>query len=157
MYPKSKLLSIIASDKNALAGHQLRHEAVRKIKQPMGVYGRAYNPIPSMLPAFEDYMFSIVIENTNQDCNMSEKLITPILCGTIPIYYGCPSVGNHFDIRGMFMFSNIDELITIVDQLTPDMYYEMLEYAKINFEKAKQHQYANEALYDRMVELGIIE
>lgn len=156
IHPKTKLLSIIASAKNALPGHQMRHEVIRTFKN-MDVYGRGYNPVPSVFPVFQDYMFSIVIENTNEDCNMSEKIITPFLCGTVPIFYGCPSIHEHFDTRGMFTFSTIEELRPIIESLTPEKYSDMLEYVQINFELAKKHDNANDALYNKLIQLNIIE
>lgn len=157
MYPKTKMCSIVVSEKRHLRGHILRHDVVSRYRNKFDLYGRGYNKIESLIQAYKDYRFTIVIENTNQDCNLSEKLVSPILCGTIPIYWGCPSVSDVFDDRGLIKFSNIEELKDILDSLSEEKYQNMLPYAQINFEKAKKLQSADENFYLKLVELGAIK
>lgn len=157
MYPKTKACSIVVSEKRVLAGHILRHDVVSRYRSKFDLYGRGYNKIESLLQAYADYRFTIVIENTNQDCNLSEKIVTPILCGTIPIYWGCPSVGDTFNEKGLIRFYHIDELKDILDSLTEEKYQEMLPYAQANFEKAKTLQSADDNFYLKLKELGVIK
>ena len=49
-----------------------------------------------------------------------------------------PSIGDIFDIRGILIFNNIDELKSIIDNLTDKKYDEMLPYVEKNFEIAKK-------------------
>lgn len=155
IYPKNKLVSIVASSKRILDGHKLRHDIIKQFSE-LDVYGKGYNPVESLLTVFKDHMFTIVIENVMRDCNISEKLITPLLCGTIPIFYGCPSIGEHFDKRGLFQFNNIEELRVILESLTPTLYDDMLPFAKINFELAKNYQLVDDTLFLKLRELNII-
>ena len=84
-------------------------------------------------------MFSIVIENSKEDYYFTEKLTDCLLSGTIPIYWGCPSIGDFFNIKGMIIFDTLDELKEILNNLTIEKYKSMELYIKENFEKAKEY------------------
>jgi len=174
MYPKTKLLSISASWKNFLSGHKIRHEIIGKYKKKFNIdwYGkRGQNPqdniikpfdpevqntITDLIDAYKDYMFTIVVENASVDYMFTEKLVSPVLCGTIPIYYGMPSIGQYFDTRGMIIFNSVNELDDILSSLTEQKYHDMLEYAKINFEKAKNYQLIEDGIYNQLKEMKIL-
>lgn len=152
VYPKSKLVSIIASNKNWTDGHILRQKIVDEIKRnkiKVDLYGRGFNEIKYKLDGLKDYMFSIVVENTKKDYYFTEKIIDCFVTGTIPIYWGCPSIGNYFDEKGVLVFNNIDELNKIVNGLSPELYNLKLEYARINFEKAKEYMIAEDYMYEK--------
>ena len=40
------------------------------------------------------------------------------LTGVIPIYYGCPNIGDYFDIDGIITFQTKDELEKIIKDIT---------------------------------------
>lgn len=157
VYGKTKMTSIIVSEKRAMVGHNLRHAAVSAYRSKIDLFGRGYNPIDFMIKGLADYRFNIVIENTNMDCNLSEKLITPFLCGTVPIYWGCPSVGDYFNSKGMFTFNTLEELGVILDSLTPQTYEDMLPYVMENFETAKKYQLVDDTIYNKLIELKLID
>ena len=92
----------MVSNKISTVGHKLRFSVVDSLKQndiEFSVYGRTVNNIDYKLTALKDYAFSIVIENSKIDYYFTEKLIDCFSTGTIPIYYGCPSIGNFFDME----------------------------------------------------------
>lgn len=174
MYSKDKLLSISASWKKFLSGHKIRHEIIGRYMKQFSIhwYGKrgqnpkdnvitpfdplVQNPVTNLIDAYKDYMFTIVVENANMDYMFSEKLVSPILCGTIPIYYGMPSIGDFFDTRGMIIFNSVDELEHILKTLTPELYFSMLSYAQLNFEKAKEYQLLEDGIFNQLKELEII-
>lgn len=139
IYKKSKLLSIIASSKTMTEGHKLRHAVIDKFKSEMDIYGRDINTIKYKLQGLLNYRFQIVIENGNYDYYFTEKLIDCFVTGTIPIYWGCPSIGDFFNKNGILSFSTITDLENIIYTLSTDKYEEMLPYAKENFELAKKY------------------
>lgn len=151
MYPKTKLVSAVASTKSFLPGHVKRLELIDSIKDRIDLFGRGTSrEIVSKLDALKDYRFSIAIENCNyDDYYFTEKIVDCFLTGTIPIYYGCPHIGDFFDVRGILMFNTIEELNNIVDNLSEDKYNSMLEYAKINFNKCFQWPINNDMLYEQ--------
>lgn len=148
IFPKSKMLSMIASSKDYTNGHNLRHSVKNNIKN-IDIYGRGINPIDYKLDGLKDYMFSIVIENTKKDYYFTEKLIDCFVTGTIPIYWGCPSIGNYFDERGILVFDNIEELKNIVNGISPELYNLKLEYVRKNFILSKEYLMAEDFMYEK--------
>lgn len=148
VYPKSKSLSIIASNKSITDGHKFRHTVINKFGDKMDVFGRGWNEIEYKLEGLKDYRYSIVIENCKRDYWFTEKLIDALVCGTVPIYWGCPSIGDFFDTRGFIIFDNINELGEILNGLTDEKYTEMLPYIESNLEKAKQYLLPDEWVYN---------
>lgn len=136
---KTKLVSIIISGKKNVPEHFKRHEIVSKYNTLIDVMGRGYNPIEPISKGLIDYMFHIAMENQKRDYHFSEKLINPIMVGTIPIYYGMPSIGNYFDTRGMIIFNDIEEIGDILNSLNKSLYDSMLPYAKENFKIAQEY------------------
>jgi len=139
IYPKNKLISILASEKNFSSGHQLRHKVISEWVGELEVFGRGYKSIPYKLPALQDFMFSFVIENCKIDYYFTEKLIDCLVTGTIPIYFGCPSIDKFFNTDGFIIFDSIEDLPNILNQITPENYKNKLRAVKENFEKSLQY------------------
>lgn len=147
VYKKTKNISVISSDKKQTDGHKLRHLVIDKHKDKMDVYGRGYSPIDRKITGLKDYRFSIVIENCKKDYWFTEKLIDCFVTGTIPIYWGCPSIGDFFDINGIITFNNLDELGEILNQCNENFYQSKIESIKINFEKSKKYFLPDDCIY----------
>jgi hypothetical protein len=108
---KTKLLSIVFSQKFFAPGHQYRAELVNGIinnNLPIDIYGRGCKLIKPKFQTqhnikgefedtepYDDYIFTICIENFSCNQYFSEKIITPIMCETIPIYLGCKNIEQH--------------------------------------------------------------
>ena len=147
---KAKMLSIIASPKRTTHGHLMRHQAIQKLGNFIDAYGTQYKPMTYKLTGLKDYMFSLTIENTKKDYYFTEKLIDCFRTGTVPVYWGCPSIGNFFDVRGMIIFDKIDDLDNI--SLTKEKYEEMLPYIQANFEKAEEFLIAEDYIYTNLLQ-----
>jgi hypothetical protein len=94
--------------------------------------------------ALKDYRFSVVIENCKTDYYFTEKLMDAFLTGTVPIYYGCPSIGQFFNSQGILTFSTAaacHALLTALQSGTKaqDMYEAMRPYIMDNFERAQKY------------------
>ena len=161
IWTKSKICSLIISNKKLTSGHKLRHIIVELIQKQsinfIDIYGGQYCHLPfttsipfsqdhghshisnKKIVALKDYMFSIVIENCKEDYYFTEKIIDCFLSGTVPIYYGCPSIGKFFNIKGILTFSNPKECFDTIYLLTKEKYNEMLPSIKENFEKAQNY------------------
>lgn len=156
MYEKTELVSMIASDKKFMAGHCFRRHIFEKYSDLFHRYGKDTNPVEKISDAFKNYKFTIVVENSRQDYMFTEKLITPMLCGTIPIYYGCPSIGNFFNTEGILTFTTEHRFNQIITSLTDELYEKMLPFAEENFHKAKNYQLLEDNLYIKLVQLNLI-
>jgi len=146
-HKKSKLVSIITSGKRNVPDHYKRHEIISKHSDIIDIMGRGYNPIEPISKGLIDYMFHIAMENQSRDFHFSEKLINPIMVGSIPIYYGMPSIDKFFDTRGMILFNEVNELETILKNLNKDLYNKMLPYAHENFKIAQEYILSEDWMY----------
>lgn len=97
--PKSKLISVTASNAKSLEGHRLRGAFARRLKEHFGdrldLFGRGVRPMEDKIEGLLNYRFHVVIENSSYDHYFSEKLSDCLLAGSYPIYYGCPNIGEY--------------------------------------------------------------
>ena len=103
---KTQHMSLIASAKRDHIGHQLRHRLVEHVQASgadVTVLGRGYAPFDNKSDGLAPYRFSIVIENVREQNYFSEKLVDAVLCETVPIYWGCPNIGDFIDTGGMIL------------------------------------------------------
>jgi hypothetical protein len=154
IYNKNKNISIIASSKNDTSGHRLRHQIVSKFKNLFDVYGRGYNPIEYKLEGLKEYRFSIVVENCKRDYWFTEKLIDCLRTGTIPIYWGCPSIGNFFNTDGFLIFNSIEELESILNNVDEKLYNEKFKFVEENFNLALNYILPDEIIYKKIKNNG---
>ena len=98
---------MITSGKKNVADHHKRHEIISRYGNKIDVMGRGYKPIEPISVGLIDYMFHIAMENESRDYHFSEKLINPIMVGSIPIYYGMPSVKEYFYEGGMIVLMKL--------------------------------------------------
>ena len=154
---KNKNLSLIASKRRDLRGHRLRHTVAEAIKDKYEVdlWGNAYKPFgiagsagngysaaaigEGKAEPLKDYRFSITIMNSKENNYFTETLVDVFRYGTIPIFWGCPNIGEYFNTDGILQFNTGQELISILDSLTPALYESKMEAIKENFELAKKY------------------
>jgi hypothetical protein len=111
---KSKKMSILASNKSYFPGHRMRHEVIQRVLQSkldVDIYGRGLERIykderikgtlsyETKSQAYDDYSFTVSIENDFYPYWVSEKYWDPILCGCVPIYVGAKLIDSIFDKR----------------------------------------------------------
>jgi len=151
LYTKTKNASIIASTKYYLPGHKLRQK-ICSYGFNIDVYGRGRKEIDSKLEGLKDYKFSVVVENCKADYYFTEKIIDCFVTGTIPIYWGCPSIEVFFDINGIVTFDTADQLKDILNNLDGE-YEKRAESIKVNFERAKKYLIADDIVYQKIKKL----
>jgi hypothetical protein len=133
------LLSLIASKKNNLEGHKLRHKIVnylRSIDLDADIMGRGYKSFENKEDGLAPYHYSIVIENNQESNYFTEKLIDCFLCETIPIYWGSSNIGNYFDIRGMIICKTAADIKLALKGISSEAYTSKLNWIKSNRKKA---------------------
>jgi hypothetical protein len=151
VHEKTKLCSMIYSDKKWNAGHNQRSRAHNLLNEQSincDFYGSgAGNFIDFKITGLKDYMFSIAMENEappylfspNNDY-FSEKIIDCFLSGTIPIYYGNPRISEYFNSDGIIIITDVDQLPEAMNKATADFYNSNKEAVLENFEKAKEYK-----------------
>jgi len=140
---KTKQFSIIASNKTQTHGHKLRHQIIQAASGKVDAYGPSYIPFKehssNKIEGLKDYRYHFVIENCRRDFYFSEKLIDCLMTGTIPIFWGCPSIGKFFNLDGIITFETLQELKEKLKSCTPEYYNSKKDVIKENFELAKNY------------------
>jgi len=143
IYDKTKMLSIIASNKNYAQGHKLRHEVISKNPHPeLELWGSGYNwfsdePEGRVSP-FRDYRYVIVIENCQYPGYLTDKIVDCFATGCIPIYWGCPDIGDHFNTEGFYVWNTYEELQEILDKISAEDYDSKRAYVEENYSRFRE-------------------
>lgn len=122
IHKKTKNISCISSNKNSLPGHQKRLDFINhimniKTNYMFDMFGLGFQELGGKIDGLMDYRFSIAIENSYLNNMATEKISDCFLTGTIPIYYGCPNIGDYFDMDGIISFQTEKELEEIITEL----------------------------------------
>ena len=132
-------VSFICGNKQMIEGHHLRHKIYNKqfkIKTPTKWF---YTTTEPKSICFENSMFHVAIENSKNQNYFTEKIVDAFLTKTIPIYWGCPNIDEFFNTDGIITFNNVDELTTILNNLTYEFYESKKDVIEENYNKAKQY------------------
>lgn len=176
-------VSFLAGAKTLVEGHKFRQEIYKledKIKIPkkwfyvlndfnwddynQGGIGRSvsgtgatFNNAPKRV-CYNESMFHIAVENVKYNNWYTEKIGDAFASKTVPIYWGCPNIGEYFDKRGVIAFNTKEELIDIVNSLTPELYKSMLPYIETNYQLVKESHfhYTLDKILIQIIELNNI-
>jgi hypothetical protein len=161
-------ISALVGGKNEprMEGYKLRHDLWRgqwKIDVPKDFYLSSqsrWNEVDyrgqkvlgdSKYPLF-DSMFHIAIENTSIKDYFSEKILDCFQSRTVPIYAGCRNIGDYFNMDGIIVVSNLDEIVDVCNKLTPYDYERRKPAMEDNFNRSCVW-----GRYDARVKAKIIE
>jgi hypothetical protein len=136
IHPKTKLVSMIASNKGWLRGHQNRLNWVEKLKDKVDLFGSGRpNQLKDKEDGLRDYMFSVSIENDNSPGYFTEKLTDNFVMGTVPVYWGSKEiVYKHFDPTGVIFLEDDPTLST----LSVEKYKSMIPSIERNFKLSQE-------------------
>jgi hypothetical protein len=126
---KTKLMSIVVSEKHWAPGHAYRHTLIEKIIEanlPIDIYGKGsmkYSHKSNNVKGefndaepYENYMYSICIENFTSNHYFSEKIMSPLLHNCMPIYLGCKQIHEYFDDI-LLLSGNINDDIQLLVEI----------------------------------------
>lgn len=145
LYPKSKMISFISSNKNFTPGHKVRLDWVERLGDQVDLFGRGFNEIKTKEEGLCDYMFSIVIENGFYESYYTEKILDCFATGTIPVYLGTPDIGDYFNKNGII---DLTEEFDVSDEI----YYNKIDFIKENLEKVKDMEILEDFIYKNYLE-----
>ena len=145
-------ISLIASLKNDLEGHKLRHKLISfdisHNNQLLTPLGRAYEKFNDMVTALAPFKYSVVVENSIEPHYFSEKILNCLACKTIPIYWGHKSVKQYFDTSNWLFFSDLEDGYEKIKFASSGKHIVFQDKIHENYIQAKS--YSN--LYKRMCE-----
>jgi hypothetical protein len=137
---KSKLVSVISSDKKTIRGHRKRLEFVDKLMAQLGdrvdFYGRGSNEVEDKWQAIAPYKYHIALENSSFPHYFTEKLSDAYLGWSYPIYYGCPNIHDYFP-RASLTTIDISDPDHAVDEIEKVIYSDTFEKQIGQIEKAR--------------------
>jgi len=109
------------------------------------------NPLPGDKKESLFYsLFHICVENVSTRHYFTEKIIDPFLTDTIPIYWGCPNIGDFFNLEGIILFENVDDLIAKVNSLTEEDYSSKLDIIRENKKEAEKYANVDDRIADEI-------
>jgi len=116
-----------------------------------------FNNIPKRV-CYNESMFHIAVENSKHNNWYTEKIGDAFASKTVPIYWGCPNIGEHFDERGIIIFNTKEELVDIINNLTPEIYESMKPYIETNYQLVKESYfpYTLNEMLTQIIELNNI-
>jgi hypothetical protein len=148
-------VSFLCTSNNYLPGYEIRHilwaNQHRIYALPRKFWSSRIRPVDlnRMIPLRTDgqnekvelfhSMFSICPENTAQRNYFTEKVLDCFATKTVPVYWGCPNIGDYFDTRGMIMVDNIEDLFKKVNSITEETYQQMLPYVEDNYSRSLKY------------------
>lgn len=166
---KEYSVSTIVGFKRMAEGHRLRHDLWKRqnrVTIPKKFFISGNDPQHLRMPAFENNpvlgkdktplfnsMFHIVIENCKKDNWFTEKLIDSLQTKALPIYWGCPNIGDWFNLEGMIIVNDLEDIIREVNNLTPEVYQNKLQAIEENYEKSKDFINLSERVANKLEEI----
>ena len=140
IYEKTKMISMISSDKSMTEGQRYRLQWVEMIGDQLDLYGRGFNEIANKEEGLCDYMFSVVIENGFYESYFTEKIMDCFATGTVPVYMGSPDIGKYF---------NKDGIIDLTEEfdVSEEIYNSKIDAIKDNLERVKQYEVLEDFIY----------
>jgi hypothetical protein len=148
IYPKTKLVSIIASNKKMCKEHIFRQNIIQKFSSQCDHFGRGYNEIKNKQDGLRDYCFSFALENATYPNMFTEKITDCFMTGTIPIYYGISNIGDYFNTDGIII---LDDKFKIED-LSFDLYNSKISAVRDNFKRSIDFPLAEDYIFKTFIE-----
>ena len=155
---KTKMISVISSNKKMCKGHKDRLLFIEKLKKyfkdKIDIFGRGINGFEDKWDVLAPYKYHIAIENQQQDYYITEKLHDPFLAFCYPLYYGAKNVDAFFD-KSSYLSLDINNFQKSFEQIEEliesDPYESVLE----NVIKSRSVVLNRQNMFYKMVKLAI--
>lgn len=147
MPEKTRLLSVVSSNKVFTQGHQDRLRFVERLKEHFGdrldVFGRGIRDFKDKWEVLAPYKYHIAIENSQSPYYFTEKLTDTYIAGAFPFYYGCSNITDYYpkDAMRCIDINNPDEAISIIEDAIANNAYEKNLEALMSSRRASLENY----------------
>jgi len=148
IYPKTKLVSIIASNKVLCDEHVYRQKMIEKFSKDCDHFGRGFKSLINKEDGLRDYCFSFAMENATYPNMFTEKITDCFMTGTIPIYYGINNIGDYFNTDGIII---LDDNFKIED-LSFELYYSKIDSVNDNLKRSIDFPLAEDYIFKNFIE-----
>lgn len=82
---------------------------------------------------------NLAIENNSEYNYFTEKIIDCFRTFTIPIYWGCVNIQDHFDIRGMIIINDLEKIPEVIEGISLNDYFHRMPFIIKNYELSKAY------------------
>ena len=152
IFQKSKLVSMILSNKTMCPEHKYRQDIIKKFSHKCDDhFGWGYSRLQNKIDGLRDYCFSFAMENATYPNMFTEKITDCFMTGTIPIYYGIPNIGDFFNLDGIISLTDNFR----IEDLSFDLYISKVNAVKDNFEISKNLLSAEDFIYVNYIQNDI--
>lgn len=155
--PKTKMVSMLYGAKKSTAGHRLRHKISDSLEEWWGIdyYGYRGTPVDygpaAKLKVLGDYRFSIVTETCRENNLFTEWLLDCFAAGTVPIFWGCPNIGDYFNPAGILQFRTLAELKEILAGLSLREYTNRLPAIADNLARVGEYEITEDWIFKHVL------
>lgn len=142
--PKTKNISMIASNKDLCEGHINRKRIAYVLSDRIDTFGQ-FNGGPYCDDAtyMSGYRFNVAMENYSDGHYFTEKICNCFASRTVPIYWGCPNIGQYFNMDGIVYCNTPTEVIDAVGKVLQDPegeYNKRLEAIEDNYRRVQKYR-----------------
>ncbi len=129
-FRKTKLMSVVVSEKSSTKGHRARLAFVEHLKHHFGdqldVFGQGGRRIDDKWDAIEGYKYHVVLENSSYEDYWTEKLADAFLGGAYPLYFGCKNIYEYFSPEALTAVDiyKVGESIELIEREILSLRYE---------------------------------
>ena len=145
--PKTKLCSMISSNKQMIPGHDFRLGWAKKLDGKVDFFGRGINPFEKKEEVLCDYMFSVTMENSQYETYWTEKILDCFATGTVPIYWGAPDIGDYFNMDGIILLTDSFD----PSQLSPELYLSKEDAIIDNFNRTLKYNVVEDLIWEKFL------
>jgi hypothetical protein len=144
-FNKENKISYLTSNKIMTPSQHMRRRIYSKLQDIKNING--FDIVAHVSPPrierkeelLDTFKFSIVVENGVYENYFTEKIIDCFATKTIPIYNGCPNIGDFFDVESILTFNDENDLIDTIEAIDKDTYEKLISYVENNYIESKKH------------------
>jgi hypothetical protein len=152
-FNKQNKISYLTSNKVMTSSQHMRKRIYSKLQNVKNING--FEIVTHVSPPrierkeelLDTFKFSIVVENGSYENYFTEKIIDCFATKTIPIYNGCPNIGDFFDVESILTFNDENDLIDTIEAIDKDTYEKLISHVEKNYIESKKHYDYFENLY----------
>ncbi len=132
--------SFLTSSKDWTSGHVVRLQVYDALPNSVGGLEIVKHKSPPWVADkrefLDDYQFTVSPLNASHDNWFDDKMMDPLISKTIPLIWGCPNLGEFFNLDGIIRFDTIPEMLEKLSLLTPNYYADHLDAVIDNYNRA---------------------
>lgn len=163
---KEKFCNMVVSNVGSASEKRIEFFKLLSNYKTVDSGGRSYNNLPDGKPVVDklefqrNYKFSLAFENSSYPGYATEKIIQAWAAGTIPIYWGDPTIGEQFNEKAFInchAYSSWEEVIERIKEIDQNQeLYLAMQREPITKEGLISYDFLNENYYKDWI-YGIIE